>query len=109
MVRCIAGAVLDFIVDLREGSPTFLQSFGQELSSENKKMLYIPEGFAHGFQTLTPDAGLIYHHTEFYTPGAEGGLRYDDPALRIKWPLPVSVISDRDAHHPYIDQNFKGI
>jgi dTDP-4-dehydrorhamnose 3,5-epimerase len=109
LVRCIAGAVYDVIVDLRAGSSTFLQWFGTELSAVNHKMLYIPEGFAHGFQTLEKDSALLYHHTEFYTPGAEGGLRYDDPALSIPWPLPVSVISERDARHPFVDKNFKGI
>ncbi|HTR31914.1 MAG TPA: dTDP-4-dehydrorhamnose 3,5-epimerase family protein, partial [Puia sp.] len=68
-----------------------------------------PEGFAHGFQTLAQDSALLYHHTEFYTPGAEGGLRYDDPILAITWPLPVTVISERDARHPVVDKNFKGI
>ena len=109
MVRCIAGAVYDVIVDLREGSPTFLRSFGTELSARNNKMLYIPEGFAHGFQTLEPDSALLYHHTEYYTPGAEGGFRYDDPAFAIQWPLAVTVISERDARHPFVDKNFKGI
>jgi dTDP-4-dehydrorhamnose 3,5-epimerase len=109
LVRCIAGAVFDVIIDMRAGSPTFLQWFGTELSAVNHKMLYIPEGFAHGFQTLEKDSALLYHHTEFYTPGAEGGLRYDDPALGMNWPLPVAVISERDARHPYVDKNFKGI
>jgi len=72
-------------------------------------MLYIPEGFAHGFQTLSDNSALIYHHTEFYTPKAEAGLRYDDPAFSIQWPLPVAVISERDATHPLTDKNFKGI
>ena len=109
LVRCIAGAVYDVIVDLRPGSSTFLQWFGTELSATNDRMLYIPEGFAHGFQTLAKDSALLYHHTEFYAPGAEGGLRYDDPALGVNWPLPVAVISERDAQHPYVDKNFKGI
>lgn len=109
MVRCVAGAVYDVLVDLREGSPTFLQHFGAELSAENGKMMYIPEGFAHGFQCLTDDCALIYHHTELYTPGAEGGLRYNDPGLGIEWPLPVTDLSARDAGHPYLDENFKGI
>jgi dTDP-4-dehydrorhamnose 3,5-epimerase len=109
MVRCIAGAVYDVIVDLREGSPTFLQSWGTELSAGNNKMLYIPEGFAHGFQTLEEGSALLYHHSEYYTPAAEGGFRYDDPLLAIQWPLPVSVISERDTRHPYVDKNFKGI
>ena len=72
-------------------------------------MIYIPEGFAHGFQCLSDDCELIYHHTEYYKPGYEGGLRFDDPALKIKWPLPITVISERDLGHAYIDQNFKGI
>ena len=109
MVRCIAGAIFDVIVDLRQGSPTFLQWFGAELSAANRRMLYIPEGFAHGFQTLDANVEMLYHHTEFYTPGAEGGYRYDDPAFSIPWPLPVSVISERDSAHPVIDKNFKGI
>lgn len=109
MVRCIAGSVFDVIIDLRKDSNTYLQWFGVELSAANKKMLYIPEGFAHGFQTLTDNTALIYHHTEYYTPGSEGGIRHDDPALAIQWPLPVSVISVRDGSHPLLDQHFKGI
>jgi dTDP-4-dehydrorhamnose 3,5-epimerase len=109
MVRCIAGAVYDVIIDLREGSPTFLQAAGVELSAANKHMLYIPEGFAHGFQTLTDNCELLYHHTEFYTPGKEGGIRYDDPLINISWPLAITDISERDQHHAYLNENFKGI
>jgi dTDP-4-dehydrorhamnose 3,5-epimerase len=109
MVRCIAGAVYDVLVDLRKDSPTFLNYFGAELSAENKKMMYIPEGFAHGFQCLTGSCELIYHHTELYTPNAEGGLRYDDPILGIQWPAEVTDLSARDASHPYLNENFKGI
>lgn len=109
MVRCISGAVFDVIVDLREGSATFLQAFGTELSAANRRMLYIPEGFAHGFQTLTDDCELLYHHSEFYTPGHEGGLRYNDPMLNIQWPLAVADISERDEKHEYLTNNFKGI
>ena len=109
MVRCIAGAVFDVIIDIRSGSNTFLQWFGTELSAANKKMLYIPEGFAHGFQCLTDDCELIYHHSEFYIPNAEGGIRYDDPAVGIQWPLPAQMLSVRDQQHPYLDKNFKGI
>ena len=109
MIRCIAGAVFDVIIDIRRDSPTFLRWFGVELSARNKKMLYIPEGFAHGFQSLADNTELLYHHSEFYTPGSEGGIRYDDEKAAIKWPLPLSVISERDANHPYIDKNFKGI
>lgn len=109
MVRCTGGKVFDVIVDLRKNSPTFLKWFGIELSAENKRMLYIPGGFAHGFQSLAPNCELIYHHTEFYTPEAEGGIRHDDPALQIQWPLQVGLVSEKDANHPYIDKNFKGL
>jgi dTDP-4-dehydrorhamnose 3,5-epimerase len=109
MLRCIAGAVYDVIVDIRSGSPTFLQWFGVELTAANKKMLYIPDGFAHGFQTITENAELIYHHSSFYQPGHEGGLKYDDPKLNIQWPLPVTEISARDNQHPFITNDFTGI
>jgi dTDP-4-dehydrorhamnose 3,5-epimerase len=109
MVRCIAGAVYDVIVDIRKDSSTFLHWFGIELSAVNKKMLYIPEGFAHGFQTIEDNSELIYHHSEFYKPGAESGLRYNDPAINLQWPMAVTVLSDRDAAHPLLDNNFKGI
>ena len=109
MVRCIAGAVFDVVVDIRKGSATFLQWFGTELSAVNKKMIYIPVGFAHGFQALSDDCELIYHHSQFYQPGVEGGLRYNDTKLNIKWPLPVANVSERDGSHPFLDENFKGI
>lgn len=108
-LRCIAGKIWDVIVDIREGSPTFLQWMGVELSAENKKALYIPEGFAHGFETLTDDCELIYHHSAFYTAGMEGGLRYDDPRLHISWPLEPVCLSERDRSHPFINEPFQGI
>jgi len=109
LVRCIAGEVFDVIIDLRRDSPTFLQWFGTELSAANKKMMYIPEGFAHGFQTLSDDAELIYHHSQFYAPGVEGGIRFDDPKLNIEWPLPVATMSERDKGHAVLDDDFEGI
>ena len=110
MVRCIAGRVYDVIVDIRKDSPTFLQYVGVELSASNKKMIYIPSGFAHGFQTLTNDAELIYHHSAFYTPQAESGLLHNDSLLNINWPLSVSEISDRDLKQTkIIKETFKGI
>jgi dTDP-4-dehydrorhamnose 3,5-epimerase len=109
MLRCIAGSVYDVIIDLRKDSATFLQWIGVELSAANKKMLYIPEGFAHGFQCLEDNCELLYHHSEFYQPGAEAGIRYDDPLVNIQWPLPLTVISSRDEQHLYLDENFKGI
>jgi len=109
MVRCIAGAVYDVIIDLREDSATFLQWFGIELSAKNKKMVYIPEGFAHGFQTLEDHSELIYHHSEFYTPAAERGVRFNDRRINLRWPAEPTEISERDKQHPLIDDNFKGI
>ena len=109
LVRCIAGGVFDVIVDLRKGSSTFLQWFGTKLSAENKQMLYIPEGFAHGFQCLTDDCELLYHHTEYYKPNVEAGIKYDDSKINIHWPLTITVISQRDQSHSYINNNFKGI
>ena len=109
LVRCIAGSVYDVIVDLRKDSATFLNFFGVELSAQNKKMIYIPEGFAHGFQALGENCELLYHHSEFYTPGAEGGIKYNEPKININWPMPVTDISERDTQHPLLDDNYKGI
>jgi dTDP-4-dehydrorhamnose 3,5-epimerase len=109
LVRCIAGRVFDVAVDLRLESPTFLQWYGVELSAENRKMFYIPEGFAHGFQTLSDDCELLYHHSAFYTPASEAGLRYDDPMVGIDWPLPPADVSARDGGHPLLTKAFKGI
>jgi dTDP-4-dehydrorhamnose 3,5-epimerase len=109
LVRCIAGAVFDVIVDIRKNSSTFLQWEAVELSAANKKMLYIPEGFAHGFQALTDNVELIYHHSNFYKPNVEAGLNYNDEVLKINWPLTVTSISDRDKQHNYINEDFVGI
>lgn len=109
LVRCIAGEVFDVIVDLRKSSQTYLQWFGTILSAENKKMMYISEGFAHGFQTLSDNAELIYHHSESYNPNAESGIRYDDTAVNIQWPLEVTEISERDKNHQLVDSNFKAL
>lgn len=109
LIRCIIGSVYDVIVDIRESSPTFLQWFGVELSAANRRMIYIPEGFAHGFQTLEDNAQLIYHHSQFYQPGYEDGLYYEDQALKIDWKLPVTIISERDRLHPHLTKDFKGL
>jgi dTDP-4-dehydrorhamnose 3,5-epimerase len=108
-VRCIKGRVWDVAVDLRSKSPTFLDWHAEELSPLNDRMMVIPEGVAHGFQVLEPESELLYLHTAFYTPGAEGGLRFSDPRLAINWPLPVTEASQRDKSHPLIDSNFIGI
>ena len=109
MVRCVRGKVYDVIVDIRKNSPTFLKWVGVELSPAELNMMYIPEGFAHGFQTLEDDSELIYQHSEFYMPGAEGGIRYDDPVVNIQWPLEVTSVSERDNNHPLLTEQFKGI
>ena len=109
LLRCISGSVFDVIVDLRKDSPTFLKWFGIELSAENKKMLYIPEGFAHGFQTLENNTELIYHHSEFYNAESEAGLRFDDNLLNIIWPLETTEISERDKKHQLLNSTFKGL
>jgi dTDP-4-dehydrorhamnose 3,5-epimerase len=102
LVRCIRGAILDVIVDMRPSSPTRLQHVAVELTAENKRALYVPPYFAHAYQTLTDDTEVLYQVSGSYEPTAERGLRYDDPELGIQWPLPVSVISVKDASWPLI-------
>ena len=96
-------------VDLRTGSPTFLQWFAVELSAENYRMTVIPEGCAHGFQVLEAESGLLYLHTAFYNPSSEGGVRFDDPILTIKWPIKPSDISDRDTGYQLLNSSFAGV
>ena len=97
LVRCTAGAVYDCIIDLRPDSSTYCKWFGVELTAANHRSLYIPKGFAHGFQTLSDNAELLYDMFEWYAPETARGVRYNDPAFCINWPMEVSVISDRDA------------
>jgi dTDP-4-dehydrorhamnose 3,5-epimerase len=97
LVRATRGAILDIIVDLRPESPTFLQHVGVELTADNHRALYVPERFAHGYQVLEDATETSYQVGEFYAPGSESGLRYDDPRLDLSWPLPVTEISDKDA------------
>jgi dTDP-4-dehydrorhamnose 3,5-epimerase len=108
LVTCLRGAVLDVAVDIRKGSPTFLQHFATELTAENCASLLIPEGFAHGFQALTDDAQLIYAHSAPYQAGAEGALNLSDPRLGVAWPLPLAHLSERDRAHPPLDDGFEG-
>lgn len=96
LVRCTIGAIYDVIIDLRPWSATFAQHIGVELTAENRRMLYIPEGFAHGFQTLVDNTEVAYQMSEFYAPDCARGVRWDDPAFGIQWPEEVSVISERD-------------
>lgn len=108
-IRCLKGRVWDVAVDLRAGSPTFLQWHAEELTQDDSKMIVIGEGFAHGFQSLEPDSELLYLHTAFYSPEAEGGISYADPRLNITWPLAVADVSQRDTSHPAIGPDFGGI
>lgn len=109
LVSCLKGEIFDVAVDLRRNSTTFLQWHGEILSAENHRSLLIPEGYAHGFQTLAEDCELIYLHTAAYHPETEGGLNVTDPGLNIAWPLPIDDLSERDRTHPYIDPDFPGI
>ena len=102
LVRCTRGAILDIIVDLRPESPTYRQHVAVELTADNHRALFVPERFAHGYQVLEDVTETSYQVGEFYTPGVEGGLRCDDPTLGLSWPLPVSVISDKDAAWPLL-------
>jgi len=99
LVRCTRGAVYDVIVDLRPDSPTFMKHTGVELTETNRRALYVPEGFGHGYITLRDESDVFYQVTEFYAPDAADGVRWNDPAFGITWPVPVRVISERDASY----------
>jgi dTDP-4-dehydrorhamnose 3,5-epimerase len=100
LVRCTRGAIFDVIIDLRKDSSTYKQWVGVELTQDNYKMLYVPQDFAHGFITLVDNSEVSYLVTQFYTPGAEAGIRWDDPTFNIQWPISPIVISDKDKMHP---------
>jgi dTDP-4-dehydrorhamnose 3,5-epimerase len=100
LIRCVRGAIFDVIIDLRKNSETYKQWFGVKLTPDNYKMLYCPEDFAHGFITLEDNSEVYYNVTQFYTPGAEAGIRWNDPAFNINWPIDPRVISDKDSSHP---------
>jgi dTDP-4-dehydrorhamnose 3,5-epimerase len=102
LVTCIRGEIYDVAVDVRPDSPTYLRWHAELLSADNGRSLLIPEGFAHGFQTLTDDCEIIYCHSKPYVPAAEAALRFDDPAISIPWPIPVTIVSDRDRAHPLL-------
>ena len=109
LVICLHGEVFDLAVDLRRNSPTFLRWHGVLLSAENQRSVLIPEGFAHGFQTLSDDCELIYLHSAAYRSGAEGAVNATDPRLAINWPLAITEMSDRDRAHPLLGAQFEGI
>ena len=108
VVRCIRGALHDVILDLRPHSPTFGRSFGADLSAENRSMMYVPEGFAHGFVTLAPDTEALYLVSAAYTPEAERGIRFDDPRFAIRWPVTPTELSDKDRTWPDYDPEYHG-
>jgi len=107
LVRCTAGAIYDVIIDLRPGSPTHSKWIGAELSASNHLMVYVPEGFAHGFQTLEADTEVFYQMSAYYHSESASGLRWDDPAFGIAWPLAISAISARDRSHPFLNASPK--
>ena len=104
LVRCTAGAIYDVIIDMRLDSPTYRKWTGVELTAENYRMLYVPEHFAHGFQTLEDTTEVTYQVSQFHSPESERGVRYDDPVFQVEWPLPVAVISEKDIAWPYCSQ-----
>lgn len=106
-IRCTRGAIFDVIADLRPHSPTFLRWIGVELSAENRRCLYAPEGFAHGFQSLCDDSEVFYQLSAAYHPESAAGVRHDDPALAITWPLPCGMVSERDRSFPLLDVPLK--
>jgi dTDP-4-dehydrorhamnose 3,5-epimerase len=109
IVSCLEGSVLDIAVDLRKGSPTFLQHVSVELSPLNCRSFIIPKGCAHGFITLEENCRLLYLHTEYYEPSWEGGCSVHDPLLQIQLPVVLTELSDRDKNHPYLSKDFTGI
>jgi dTDP-4-dehydrorhamnose 3,5-epimerase len=100
LVRCTRGAIFDVIIDLRPDSPTYKQWYGAELTADNYKMMFVPEGFAHGYLTLEDNSEVTYQVSQFYAPGAEQGIRWDDPAFSIEWPITPQLISEKDKAHP---------
>jgi len=109
LVSCLRGEVFDVAVDLRQGSPTFLHWHGEMLSDGNHRSLFIPKGFAHGFQTMIDDCELVYVHSAPHAPEAERGLLYTDPGIGIPWPLPPIALSQRDSTWPEIERDFAGL
>jgi dTDP-4-dehydrorhamnose 3,5-epimerase len=100
LVRCTRGAIHDVIIDLRHGSATFAAHFSTDLTAVDRRMLYVPEGFAHGFLTLEDDTEVFYQMSEFFAPESAHGVRHDDPAFGIRWPIEIQVVSDRDRSYP---------
>ncbi len=109
LVRCTRGAIYDVIIDLRPDSPTYKQWIGVELTESNYRMLFVPEDFAHGFITLEDNTEVTYQVTQYYTPGAEGGIRWNDPAFQIAWPIEPVVVSGKDQAHPDFTETLRKV
>jgi len=109
IVSCLRGAIFDVAVDVRAGSPTFLQWHAEVLSADNHRSLVVPRGCAHGFQTLTDDCELLYFHSAAFNPGSEGGIHALDPLVGIRWPEPISELSPRDSKHAALSKEFRGV
>ena len=109
LIRCVSGAITDFVLDLRRGSKSFLKTLSVELSPENMRMLLIPPGIAHGFLTLKDNTDVVYHHSQEYDKSLDRGVRHDDPRLSFRLPAPVKVISERDRSHPLLPADFEGL
>ena len=109
LVRCIKGEIFDVFVDLRKDSESYLKWQSTILSEKNKEILFLPKGIAHGFITMQDDAHVLYQHTQFYNADFERGIRYNDPKLNIKWPIPTTIVSARDMNHKMINKDFNGI
>lgn len=109
IVKCIQGSIYDVVVDIRKDSPTFLKTFSIELTKENQKMLCIPKGFAHGFQTLEDNTELLYFHSNIYVPENEGALNVKEPRLNIEWPLEITSISNKDQFNDFLNNSFRGV
>ena len=108
-ITCLRGEVFDVVVDVRRGSPTFLRWHAEVLSEREPHTLFVPEGFAHGFQTLADDCELLYFHTAYYEPSAEAAINARDPRVGIEWPESITELSSRDAQHPMLEPDFQGI
>jgi dTDP-4-dehydrorhamnose 3,5-epimerase len=108
VIKCINGRIFDVILDTRKGSSTFLQWFGAELSADNKRMMYVPAGFAHGFQTLSEESEIIYFVSQVYNKESERTIRFDEPRVKVQWPLTLNHISEKDKSALFLQENFEG-
>ncbi len=105
LVRCTKGSIFDVMIDLRKESPTYKKWFGVELTEENRKSLFVPKGFAHGYMTLEDNTEVTYLVTQFYTPEADSGIKFNDPAFNIEWPMTPVIVSEKDANHPAYEES----